>query len=38
MGEMFPGPDCNLEDIGYDTVELFWSSNGQWVNNHHNYD
>ena len=33
----FPFLKCNLEDTGTDCVETFFSTNGQWIGNHHNY-
>ena len=38
MGDIFPDLECSLDKTGSDIVESFWSANGQWVNNHHNYD
>ena len=29
--------DSRLEITGSDVLEDFWSKNGQWVGNHHNY-
>lgn len=37
MRDNFPQEDCQLDDTGSDVVEDFWSKNGQWVGNHHNY-
>ena len=33
----FPQKDCQLEKTESDVLEDFWSKNGQWVGNHHNY-
>lgn len=37
MRDNFPELPCDLLGSGSDCVESFWSSNGQWVGNHHNY-
>lgn len=37
MRDNFPQEDCRLDDTGSDVVEDFWSKNGHWVGNHHNY-
>ena len=37
MRDYFPQEDCQLEKTGSDVLEDFWSKNGQWVGNHHNY-
>ena len=37
MGDNFGDVDCRLDLTGSDNVESFWSDNGQWVGNHHNY-
>ena len=37
MGDNFADVDCRLDLTGSDNVESFWSDNGQWVGNHHNY-
>ena len=37
MGDNFSDVDCRLDLTGSDNVESFWSDNGQWVGNHHNY-
>lgn len=37
MGDNFADVDCPLDLTGSDNVESFWSDNGQWVGNHHNY-
>ena len=37
MGDNFVDVDCRLDLTGSDNVESFWSDNGQWVGNHHNY-
>lgn len=38
MRDNFPDQECRLELTGSDVVEDFWSKNGQWVGNHHNYN
>ena len=38
MRDAFPDQRCHLELTGTDVVETFWSMNGQWVGNRHNYD
>lgn len=30
--------ECRLDLTGSDVLEDFWSKNGQWVGNHHNYN
>ena len=35
--DKFPHLSCNLQDTGTDCVEHFFSINGQWVGNRHNY-
>ncbi|XP_072023023.1 uncharacterized protein [Amphiura filiformis] len=37
MRDQYPDVDCFLELVGTDLVESFWSKNGQWVGNRHNY-
>lgn len=37
MRDNFPQDDCRLDITGSDVLEDFWSKNGQWVGNHHNY-
>ena len=37
MRDNFPQEDCRLDMTGSDVLEDFWSKNGQWVGNHHNY-
>ena len=37
MRDNFPQEDCCLDKTGSDVLEDFWSKNGQWVGNHHNY-
>ena len=37
MRDNFLQEDCRLDDTGSDVVEDFWSKNGQWVRNHHNW-
>ena len=37
MRDNFPERECCLELSGSDVLEDFWSKNGQWVGNHHNY-
>ena len=37
MGDNFADVDRRLDLTGSDNVESFWSDNGQWVGNHHNY-
>ena len=37
MRDNFPEQQCCLELSGSDCLEDFWSKNGQWVGNHHNY-
>lgn len=38
MRDNFPNEECRLDLTGSDVVEDFWSKNGQWVGNHHNYN
>ena len=38
MRDNFPDEKCRLELTGSDVLEDFWSKNGQWVGNHHNYN
>lgn len=38
MRDNFPNQECRLELTGSDILEDFWSKNGQWVGNHHNYN
>lgn len=38
MRDNFPDQKCRLELTGSDVLEDFWSKNGQWVGNHHNYN
>ena len=38
MRDNFPQQECRLDLSGSDLVEDFWSKNGQWVGNHHNYN
>lgn len=38
MRDNFPHLECCLDLTGSDCVEDFWSKNGQWVGNHHNYN
>ena len=37
MGDNFADVDCRLDLTGSDNIESFWSDNGQWVGDHHNY-
>ena len=37
MRDHFSQVECRLDLTGTDMVEDFWSKNGQWVGNHHNY-
>ena len=37
MRDNFREQECCLELSGSDVLEDFWSKNGQWVGNHHNY-
>ena len=37
MRDRYPTLPCNLSATGSDCVESYWSVNGQWVGNHHNY-
>lgn len=37
MRDNFRQEDCPLDKTGFDVLEDFWSKNGQWVCNHHNY-
>ena len=37
MRDSFPGVACHLHLTGTDVVEDYWSKNGQWVGNQHNY-
>lgn len=37
MRDNFRQEDCPLDKTGFDVLEEFWSKNGQWVCNHHNY-
>lgn len=37
MRDAFPDVNCHLELTGTDVVESYWSKNGQWVGNRHNY-
>lgn len=38
MRDNFPDQDCHLDLTGSDVLEEFWSKNGQWVGNRHNYN
>lgn len=38
MRDNFPQQECRLDLSGSDLAEEFWSKNGQWVGNHHNYN
>ena len=38
MRDNFPNQECRLDLTGSDVLEDFWSKNGQWVGNHHNYN
>ena len=38
MRDNFPQQECRLDLSGSHLVEDFWSKNGQWVGNHHNYN
>ena len=38
MRDNFPDEECRFELTGSDVLEDFWSKNGQWVGNHHNYN
>jgi len=37
MGDNFSHQECHLNLTRTDVVESFWSNNGQWVGNRHNY-
>ena len=37
MRDNFADIECRLDLIGTDLVESYWSANGQWVGNRHNY-
>ena len=37
MADQFPDVPCRLDLTGTDVVETFFSKNGQWVGNRHNY-
>ena len=37
MRDNFQQEDCRLDKTGSNVLEDFWSKNGQWVGNHHNY-
>ena len=37
MRDNFPNKECRLDLTGSDVLEKFWSKNGQWEGNHHNY-
>ncbi len=37
MRDNFPNVPCRLDLSGTDIVETYWSANGQWVGNRHNY-
>ncbi|CAH3129959.1 unnamed protein product [Porites lobata] len=37
MRDNLPEQECCLELSGSHVLEDFWSKNGQWVGNHHNY-
>jgi hypothetical protein len=37
MADEFPAVPCNLSLTGTDVVETYFSKNGQWVGNQHNY-
>ena len=37
MTDNFPQEDCRPDITGSDALEDFWSKNGQWVGNHHNF-
>ena len=38
MRDNFRQQECRLDLTGSDILEDFWSKNGQWVGNHHNYN
>jgi len=38
MRDNFSNEECHLHLSGSDVLEDFWSKNGQWVGNHHNYN
>ena len=38
MQDNFADQECRLDLTGSDVVEEFWSMNGQWEGNHHNYN
>ena len=38
MRDNVPDQECRLNLTGCDVVEDFWSTNGQWVGNRHNYN
>ena len=37
MRDKFLEVECVLDQTGTDTVESYWSKNGQWVGNQHTY-
>lgn len=37
MRDQFAGVECRLDLTGTDVVETYFSANGQWVGNRHNY-
>ena len=37
MRDCFPDVECRLDLTGSDPCESFFSLNGQWIGNHHNY-
>ena len=37
MRDSFPHLECRLDLTGSDVLEDFFSKNGQWIGNHHNY-
>ena len=37
MRDNFPNEECRLDKSGSEPCEVFFSMNGQWVGNHHNY-
>ena len=38
MRDNVPHQECRLDLTGSDVLEDYWSKNGQWVGNHHNYN
>ncbi|KAL9977664.1 hypothetical protein ACROYT_G015093 [Oculina patagonica] len=38
MRDSFAHEECRLHLLGSDVLKDFWSKNGQWIGNHHNYN